>query len=56
MIHPLSLDNINRKAPYKVELDEMTGSYDFVTHCGVQISTPLKMISLYKQMYPISLL
>lgn len=38
MIHPLSLDNINRKAPYKVELDEMTGSYDFVTHCGVQIS------------------
>lgn len=38
MIIPLSLDSINRKAPYLVEQDCITGSYDFVTDAGVQIS------------------
>lgn len=38
MMNLLSLDNINSEAPYKVERDEVTGSYDFVTSNGVQIS------------------
>lgn len=38
MINLLSLDVINKEAPYKVDWDEITGSYDFVTSYGVQIS------------------
>lgn len=38
MINPLSLDIINKKAPYKVEWDEVTGAFDFVTGHGVRIS------------------
>lgn len=38
MINPLSLDRINKKAPYKVEWDKVTGSFDFVTGHGVRIS------------------
>lgn len=38
MINTLSLDIINKKAPYKVEWDEVTGSFDFVTGYGVRIS------------------
>lgn len=38
MMTPLSLSVVNRKAPYHVECDEVTGSYDFITDYGVQIS------------------
>lgn len=38
MINPLSLDTINIEAPYKVERDEVTGTYDFVTNSGVHIA------------------
>lgn len=38
MIHPLSVERINTNAPYKVERDEVTGSYDFVTYARVHIS------------------
>lgn len=38
MIDNLSLAEINSQAPYTVERDEMTGSYDFVTASGVQIT------------------
>ena len=38
MITPLSISEINKKADYSVERDEITGSYDFTTDYGVQIS------------------
>lgn len=38
MINLLSTEIINKKAPYKVDWDEVTESYDFVTNYGVQIS------------------
>lgn len=38
MIAELSLAKINSQAPYIVERDEITGSYDFVTAAGVQIT------------------
>lgn len=38
MINQLSLDIINKEAPYKVYRDEVTESYDFVTSYGVRIS------------------
>ena len=38
MITPLSISKINKKADYSVERDEITGSYDFTTDYGVQIS------------------
>ena len=38
MINALSVDRINTVAPYKVEMDSVTGSYDFVTDSGVHIT------------------
>ena len=38
MIAELSLAKINSQAPYIVERAEITGSYDFVTAAGVQIT------------------
>ena len=38
MISQLSIERINADAPYKVEKDEVTGSYDFVTDVGVHIT------------------
>lgn len=38
MINLLSIEIINKKAPYKVDWDEVTESYDFVTNYGVRIS------------------
>lgn len=38
MINPLSVERINTVAPYKVEMDLVTGSYDFVTDYGVHIT------------------
>ena len=38
MITPLSISEINKKADYSVERDEITGSYDFTTDYGVQFS------------------
>ena len=37
-MNALSIDRINTKAPYQVEMDEVTGSYDFVTDSGVHIT------------------
>ena len=37
MINALSVERINIVAPYKVEIDPVTGSYDFVTDTGVHI-------------------
>ena len=37
-MNALSIDRINAKAPYQVEKDEVTGSYDFVTDSGVHIT------------------
>lgn len=37
-MNALSIDRINTKAPYQVEKDEVTGSYDFVTDSGVHIT------------------
>ena len=38
MINALSVERINSVAPYKVEVDPVTGSYDFVTDSGVHIT------------------
>ena len=38
MINALSIERINAIAPYMVEKDEVTGSYDFATASGVHIS------------------
>ena len=38
MINALSVERINKVAPYKVEIDLVTGSYDFVTDSGVHIT------------------
>ena len=38
MINALSVERINTVAPYKVEMDSVTGSYDFVTDSGVHIT------------------
>ena len=38
MINALSVERINIVAPYKVEIDPVTGSYDFVTDTGVHIT------------------
>ena len=38
MINALSVERINSVAPYKVEVDSVTGSYDFVTDSGVHIT------------------
>lgn len=38
MINALSVERINTVAPYKVEMDLVTGSYDFVTEYGVHIT------------------
>ncbi len=38
MINALSVERINTVAPYKVEMDSLTGSYDFVTDNGVHIT------------------
>ncbi len=38
MINALSIERINSLAPYKVEVDSVTGSYDFVTDSGVHIT------------------
>ncbi|MGN1267508.1 MAG: hypothetical protein ACI4UH_06185 [Dorea sp.] len=38
MINALSVERINAVAPYKVEMDLLTGSYDFVTDFGVHIT------------------
>lgn len=37
-MNALSIDRINTQAPYQVEKDEVTGSYDFVTDSGVHIT------------------
>lgn len=37
-MNALSIDRINTRAPYPVEKDEVTGSYDFVTDSGVHIT------------------
>lgn len=61
MINPLSLDIINKKAPYKVEWDEVTGSFaklamessKFVTDC---LNTGLTLMSLTQNIHYIPLI
>lgn len=38
MINELSIEQINSKAPYQVEKDEETGSYDFFSDSGAHIT------------------
>lgn len=46
MINLLSLDVINKEAPYKVDWDEITGSYDFSKYVADCLNTGLIRMSL----------
>lgn len=46
MINLLSLDVINKEAPYKVDWDEITGSYDFSKYVADCLNIGLIRMSL----------